>query len=715
MTAKRFALLATAGLLAVAVRTPCAPAEKPQMEDQAPSTTQLHLSPAGRDTWSGRLREPAADGSDGPLASLAGARDTIRRLKAAGNLSGGVTVTIAPGVFSLTETVAFTAEDSGTAEHPVVYSSPMRDSRFSGGRIVTDFAPVVDPAVRDRLTPSARNAVLTADLKALDIHDYGRIANSGFSWKTPLSHMELFFDDHPMRLAQWPNREWTTIAGIPQGKRVVDGSGKRRGVQTDRFAYTGDRPKRWQSLDDVWVHGYWFVDWADQYLRVKALDTDSRMVVIDPPHSPYGYKKGQRFRFLNVLEELDEPGEWYLDRPNGRLYVWPPEGARKQEALVSIVPAPLVTFTNASDVQLVGITLEGGRSDGIRIRGGSRVVVAGCTLRNLGGAGVVIEDGADHCVRSCDIHGLGEGGITLAGGQRQTLTPARHVADNNHIHHFSRWVRTYKAGIRVSGVGNQARHNVIHDAPHSGITYNGNNHLFEYNELARLCLDTGDVGGFYTGRDWTARGTVLRYNYLHHLGGLGLGSNAIYLDDLASGQTVVGNIMHDVWRGLMVGGGRENVVENNVFVGFKIGIHFDARGVGWSKPLIEGRKGGWDMYGRLEAVPYTGPVYSEQYPHLPALLRENPLEPRRNRFARNLFVGKKWLDCRGFTKEQSEARNWATFEANVTDVDPGFVDAGSGDFRLRSDSPALALGFRPIPVDRIGLRVDEYRRELPTR
>ena len=83
----------------------------------------------------------------------------------------------------------------------------------------------------------------------------------------------------------------------------------------------------------------------------------------------------------------------------------------------------------------------------------------------------------------------------------------------------------------------------------------GNDHVIEYNELVSLCLDTGDVGGIYTGRDWAARGTQLRFNHIHHLGGLNMGSNAIYLDDLASGQTIHGNIIHDVWRAMMIGGG----------------------------------------------------------------------------------------------------------------------------------------------------------------
>ena len=148
------------------------------------------------------------------------------------------------------------------------------------------------------------------------------------------------------------------------------------------------------------------------------------------------------------------------------------------------------------------------------------------------------------------------------------------------------------------------------------------------------------MGGIYTGRDWAARGTQLRFNHIHHLGGLNMGSNAIYLDDLASGQTIHGNIIHDVWRAMMIGGGRDNVVENNIFVDYKIGIHFDARGIGWSRRLIEGRRGSWDMFGRLESVPYNKPPYSTKYPQLPNILNEHPLEPKDNPNSREHLRGR---------------------------------------------------------------------------
>jgi hypothetical protein len=554
------------------------------------------------------------------------------------------------------------------------------------------------------LPENARKYVREADLAELGIDDIGHIAHSGFGRNEPLAHMELFINGNAMRLAEWPNKSWTTIRDVPKGKRVIDKSGKPRGTDTDRFGYNGNRPEAWADNPDVWVHGYWMVDWADQYLKVKKIDTENKMVVIEPPQSGYGYKKGQRFRFLNVLEELDSPGEWVLLREKRKLVVWPPQTDGPIDGSVSILAKPLMRIHRAESIALQGLVLECGRSDGIVIEGGSNIAVSHCEIRNLGGTAIRIEGGHSHSVLGCNIHSLGEGGILVNAGDRTTLTPCGHTITDCRIHHFSRWVRTYKVGIRMTGVGITAAHNLIHDAPHTGILYNGNNHTIELNELHRLCLDTGDVGAIYTGRDWTARGTVVRFNYIHDLGGLNHGSNAIYLDDLASGQTIVGNVMYNVWRGVMLGGGRDNLIANNIFVNFRIGIHVDARGIGWSRKLIEGRKGSWDMYGKLDKVPYRKAPYAQQYPSLPNLLDENPLEPVGNRIERNIFVGEKWLDPRNIKMTEFAEKGWCVFKDNVVDADPKFVDPDNGNFALAPQSPALKVGFEPIPFEKIGPR-----------
>lgn len=674
------------------------------------ASLEFFVSPQGNDAWSGQLEAPNRQGDDGPFATLEVARDSLRELKSAGRFpSQGAVVTVRSGVYTRKAPFALEEKDSGQPDAPIVYrASPGEKVILSGGIELRGFGPVTDDAVLERLDEGARSHVVWVEapvpVSAGDVMIGPRDRPQQY---------ELFFAGAPMRLAEWPNQDWTTIAEIIDGQQIIEASGKKRGLRTDRIQYTGDRPSRWRSVEDVWVHGYWMYDWADVYLKVKEIQPDSRTLVFEHPEkSTFGYHKGQRFRFLNVLEELDAPSEWYLDRSTSRIYFWPPSPAERSSVVLSLLHGPIVETHNASDIQLNGLVLEYGNGHGATIMGGSRVSIAGCSIRNLGGAGVLISGGDHHTVQSCDLFNLGDRGIALEGGDLQTLREAGHLADNNDIHHFARLNRTYCPGVGVSGVGNSIRHNYIHEGPHAGILLAGNNHLIEKNELARLCLETADVGGFYMGRNWEERGNVVRYNYFHHLGGLDGNSNAVYLDDLASGVEVFGNVFYKVHRGIMLGGGRDNRIENNLFVDTRIAIHLDARGLGWSRPLIESRKGGWDMYGRLGSVPYNRPPYAIQYPELANILDDDPLAPKRNVIARNVQVGPCWVDMRPIAKDHPFNPEWVTFENNFTTGDPGFVDSDHADFHLRKNSPVWALGFQEIPLESIGLKKDKFRASL---
>ena len=678
---------------------------------EANAPLELFVSPLGNDAWTGRLAAPDPKGNDGPFATLDAARDALRTLKNTGKLrSSGAVISVRQGVYVRKTPFMLDERDSGTPGSPITYRAyPGEEPVLSGGAALNGFRPVTENAVLERLDEQARSHVVWTDVPAaalavdLDTGQGGR----------PQQH-ELFFDGEPMRLAEWPNEDWTHIAAIPDGEQIIDASGKKRGLRTDRIQYAGARPSGWKSTKDIWVHGYWMYDWSDGYLRVKEIQPDTKTLVLEhPERSIFGYRTGQRFRFLNVLEELDSPGEWYLDRATSRLYFWPPSSLEAHSAVLSLLQESLVMTLDTSDIQLTGFVFECGNSHGVTIKSGNRVHIAGCTMRNLGGAGVLISGGSQHAVQSCDLFNLGERGIGLAGGDLQTLAEAGHVAGNNNIHHFARLNRTYCPGISMSGVGNTVRNNYIHDGPHAGILLGGNNHLIEKNELARLCLETADVGAFYMGRNWEERGNIVRYNYFHHLGGLEGNSNAVYLDDLASGVEVFGNVFYKVQRGIMLGGGRDNRIENNVFADTRIAIHLDARGLGWSRPLIESRKGGWDMYGRLESVPYDRPPYATQYPALANILDDEPLAPKRNVIARNIQVGPCWVDMRPISKDRDFDQAWVTFENNFTTGDPGFLDMEKADFHLRQDSPVWALGFQEIPLESIGLQEDEFRASLP--
>jgi len=312
-------------------------------------------------------------------------------------------------------------------------------------------------------------------------------------------------------------------------------------------------------------------------------------------------------------------------------------------------------------------------------------------------------------VEGCDIYQTGTSGIKLNGGSRETLSAGKNVARNNHIHHFARLQRTYAAGIHIGGVGNIASHNLIHDCPHSGILYGGNENLIEYNEIFRTSQETADVGALYTGRDWGTQGNVIKHNFIHHTGGVKGWSMGVYLDDCDSGDTIVGNIFYRVTRAAFIGGGRNNNVENNVFVDCSPAVHVDDRGrsrIKWGA----GPKESWDLAAKLKRYTYQQPPWSERYPHLVNILEDQPELPLHNVIRRNVCVGGKWLNARG------KITSYLTMEDNlITDTNPGFVDAETMDFRFTKDAQVWkdVPGFEAIPLQAIGLFQDSHRASWP--
>jgi len=661
------------------------------------SPLPLYVSPAGNDAWSGTLAEPNAAKSDGPLATLERAREEVRKRKKAGALpEGGVTVSIAAGVYERTQTFELGAEDSGTDKSPVVYQGePGSPPRMIGGKRVAGLRPVSDPAVLERLDPAARGKVLQADLKGQGVTDYGQPGAGG---------IELFFQDQPMPVARWPNEGFVKIVQV-LGPTPRDVRGT-KGCAEGFFRYDGDRPRRWTAEKDVWLHGYWFWDWADQRQKVATIDPDQRTITLAKPDHHYGYRNGQWFYAFNLLAEIDRPGEWYLDRQAGILYFWPPAPVQEGQAVVSLVPT-LVRLKGVSHVTLRGLLLEAMRDTAVVVSGGSDNRIVGCTIRN-GGASAVAVSGQGHTVAGCDIYQMAEGGISLSGGDRKTLAPAGLTAENNHIHHYGRWKPMYSAGLSISGVGNRAAHNLIHHAPHQAIGFSGNDHVIELNEIHHVCFESNDAGAIYAGRDWTMRGTVIRHNFLHHVYGFERrGCVGVYLDDMFCGTEITGNVFYQVPRAAFIGGGRDCLVANNVFVECQPALHIDARALGWAGYhaqmwIKEGRE-----KGTLSGTRYREPPYRDRYPLLPGILDDDPAAPKGNVVARNVCWKGRWDEI------EAKARPLVTMKDNLVDVDPRFVDAAGLDFRLRDDSPAWKLGFQRIPAEKIGLYRSADRASWP--
>lgn len=677
----------------------------------------------------------APDGNDGaagsqtaPFLTLARAQEALRGLAPEARQQG-VTVWLRGGTYELTGSVELGEADSGTATAPTVFrAAPGERPRLSGGRTVPvdHFAPVTDAAILARLDPTARGKVLACDLAALGITDFGTLNREAFNGGPML---EVFFNGRSLPISRWPNgREWATY-----GKVLDAGSVPRWNEKPDRpgtFEYTGDRPQRWLSAPEIWLHGYWAFDWYDDVLQVAKLDPETRQITFTTPHT-YGLKSSRRFAALNLLEEIDQPGEWTLDRTKGVLYLYPPEAMAGAEVTLSMVDTPLLRLTKTRFVTVRDLIFEYGRGQAVQIVGGTDNQIVGCTIRNLGTSAIGVGpaatakrgqltvetgdelvDGRRNGVVACDIYDVGTSGISLTGGDRASLAPGGLYAENNDIHHYSRRKRTSCPAIALNGVGNRASHNYIHDAPHCGLVYGGNDHLIEMNEFARLCWETGDVGVIYSGRDWTFRGNVVRHNFIHHSIAPGqVGSMGVYLDDSHSSTAIVGNVFYKCDYGAFIGGGHDNLVENNVFVDCQKALHLDNRSQGWANKY-QVRGGDHRMYGKLEDVGYNQPPYSVRYPELARILDGDPHSPTGNRALRNVCVGGTWLHLFPGADKIMELR-----DNLVTKEDPGFADAAAMNFALRPDSRVFleVPGFQAIPFAEIGLRLDANRTVLALR
>jgi len=679
--------------------------------------TELFVAPNGNDGNPGTLEKP--------FATLERARDQVRALKRDGKSpAGGFRIWLRGGDYFRTSALELAARDSGTAEFPVIWSAYREERpRLLGGRKLAGFKPVTDAAILDRLPEVARAHVVQLNLKGLGIQDFGEMKSRGFGRPTTPSHCELFFGGRPMVLARWPNEgHFEKIAGFPEADAQNDGHGGKIGKLENGFFYNGDRPRGWKNTTGLWVHGYWCWDWANSYERVAELDLDRRLVKSAPPYGVYGFRKGQRFYFLNILEELDSPGEWFLDRKTGLLYFWPPSNPADSEILLSLLAHPLLKLTDVSHVTFRGITLEATRGNAVEIRGGATNLVAGCVIRNIGDMGVNIQGGSGHGVLSCDVFDTGDGGVSLQGGDRRTLTPAGHFVENCHFARQGRWSKCYVPAILMGGVGMRASHNLIHDHPHCAILFGGNNHLIEFNEIHHIALETGDVGAIYSGRDYTYRGNRIRHNFIHETGGVGMGSMGVYMDDCVSGTEIFGNVFYKVQRAAFLGGGRDHQVVNNIFVDCNYAVELDGRGLDKS-PVWRGMVDK-TMRQRLKDVPVA--LYRERYPAMKSLDQYfgppggPPIEgdvfqgvpPENNLVARNVCAGR-WLNVYWHA-----TLPMLRLENNLTNAGPQFVHAPgnpvkAADFTLKPDSTAWQLGFEKIPFAKIGLQPDDLRRRLP--
>lgn len=503
------------------------------------------------------------------------------------------------------------------------------------GGITLDHPRPIGGSDSPRIPLSSRSHVRVYSLPE---GDYGRLEVRGFGGVGgAIAHSELFRDGHRLPLAGWPNDGWARTGEV-EGK--------------DTFS-VGDRAKSWGP--GGWVHGYWMFDWADLYRPIHQI-VDGK-IVMGGNAGEYGLAKGRRFRALNLPEELDSPGEWWVDFETNRLYVW----GDGSPISLSVLEEPFVIANGVKGLKIENLAFRYGRSRALDISGSSAVVIANCLVQGMGTDGIRLSGAQRSRVEGCDLTDIGETGIDVSGGDRATLKPANNLVRDCHVWNYSQWARTYRPAVAINGVGNRIERCWIHDAPHNGILLGGNDHVIEGCRFERVCRETGDAGAVYMGRDTTMRGVRVEGNYFHDIGpsvtteGNYTNVIGIYIDDCWAGTTIRRNILDIRGQGVMVGGGRDNVVMSNAFLNNHPAVSVDQRGIGWAKDFFKDG-GSWGFFDRVRAVKADQPPYSVKYPPLADIFKVNAARAEGNRVENNVCLGGKWLELLdGLTEDDVSA------------------------------------------------------------
>ncbi len=670
----------------------------------APDGATFYVAPNGNDRWSGRLARPNAAKTDGPLASLAGARNAVRRARTAGRLPGPVTILLRGGVYRLGSAVTFTPADSGTPAGPVTYAAyPGEKPILSGERRIRGFR-------------RAANGLWQVRLPA----GFGRFE-------------QLYVNGRRAVRARTPNRGYFYMAGIlPSG---VDPATGQRGTLDDHAFLARPRdiapllalpPAR---LREVVVNAYH--SWEISRHHVAAIDRDRHLVSLTGSYPPkFGhYVEHERYFLENYRAALDAPGEWYLE-PDGTLLYHPQPGERLETAVV-VAPGPSTLLRLVGEPEgrpvahlsfrglsfryagyrlppegqwspqaacNLGAVIEADYARGVTFRD--------CAIEHTGTYGIWLRDGCRDCViERCFFGDLGAGGVRLGQTVNEIPAPAAvtsHIRVDNCIIRGGGRLWPDAVGILIGHSGdNQVTHNDISLLAYTGISVGwrwgygevpSKRNIISFNRIHHLGWDVlADMGGIYTLGE--APGTVLANNVIHDIDGDGTsGMHGLYNDNSTAFMRLENNLVYNVRDGAyQIGSGKDNLVRNNIFIA-------DPRN--------------HSVHGQLLFCMY----YPEET-HVAATFERNilygsggrllsvPDFGERLQFRHNLYWEPSGAPL-DFAGQTFEAWQQLGRDAGSLVADPLFVDPARHDYRLRPESPALRLGFVPFDPRQAGVYGD---------
>jgi len=667
-----------------------------------PNAAAFYVATNGNDAWSGRLAAPDASGADGPFATVAAAQQAVRRLlQNRAQRDEPVVVAVRGGTYGLSEPLQFGPEDSGAEQSPVIYQAYGEERPvLSGGRRITDWQ--VDAQGR-----------WSVDLDAVKRGDW--------------SFTQLFVNDQRRFRPRLPEVGTYKIA------KKLDPSTKAVGKGHDRFGFTaGEIRSDWANLHDVEVVA--FHQWTASRIPIAEVDAENNVVTVQGHTSGFSswaeFTPGHRYFAENVKEALKLPGQWYLDRPMGRLTYVPREGETPENTVVvaprlrnllllrgdvekrrwvqhlefkglTFAHANWATPTNGQSFPQAEINL----GAAVATQGARHIVLENCAVRHVGEYAMGFGPGSRHNrVVGCELVDLGAGGIkigsALPSGWGNTLRApddeealvSHHTIEDCVIAHVG---RLHSAGIGV-WVGhsphNVVRHNDVYDLYYSafsvGWVWGYGKSQAHHNEIGfnhAHHIGQGvlsDMGCIYT--LGISPGTTIHDNHFHDVVSYDYGGWGLYTDEGSTGVEMRNNLVYRCSRGgFHQHYGKENRVVNNILA-----------------------FGGEHQLQRTRTEEHTSFFFERNIvfwendsPLLGSNWKDNNFKMNRNvywhagqpiKFPGDLTL-EQWREQRGQ-------------DAHSLIADPGFVDTAKDDFRLNPGSPALGVGFEPFDATRAGRR-----------
>lgn len=673
----------------------------------------LYISNDGDDSNSGT--------EDKPFKTLEKARDTIREMRSSGTYpENGVTVYLRGGDYELSGPFELTSQDSGTEEAPVTYMSyPGETANVTGGTKLpySAFEPISDDMASKLIDKSAATKVLQIDLGSLGITDLGELSRRGYIIASgELPQAELYINGSRQQLARWPNSEWVgTTSIVRSGARTQTGV-----LEGAVFTIDYTRPTQWKTnINEIYTAGVLGPNYFYGYFPIESIEPGQ---ITLREGSVTDYYSKHFIRYENIFEEIDEPGEYYIDRNTGMLYLYPDSDfGENSDIMLSMSKENIISGSGVKNVTFKNIKLGVNRAGGIRVTDTDNFNVVNCEIYGTGTNGVYI-NGTNSSVNGCIIHDIGSTGISMSGGDYSNRISSGNSITNNHIYKAAQIERSYQAGVLLGyqSVGIKVSHNEIHDMPHAAMIIYGPDHTVEYNDIYDSVKEFHDMDAIYMNvyqYPWE-RNVVIRRNFIHDLGQQTFTERqmnvaGIRTDNHGNGLQVVENVFWNIGyenangiRGVCAQG-IDNIVNHNIFVdtsGTYEGEHTYNPEAKWDiqsesvKPIYDQ----WQIYCQK---------YSEKNPEVATFFDHHYLAYQKgNSFKGNVVVNIKFPLSSLNQTQSSEGFNASDqlvdAENNyVTTSDPGFVNYSGGDFTLKPDSEVFNRipDFPEIDFSNIGI------------